>query len=183
MSGNVAVRERSDANNVGAKVAWVGRVLGVDLQATMGQQRAQEAAQEIAVGLGPLTMAFRKARLSWGTARTNARTTVAQLQARLREVLANERDFPALNVEISKFDSIMVGLDSRLEATLDEALSGADPETMSKLKAEAQKIIGEYRAFVEQHPFLRKIDGNKFMPVTVFATLSTELQNLAKELA
>ncbi len=175
--------ERSDVNDVGAKGAWLDRVLGVDLRVSMGQRRAQEAAQEIAVGLGPLTMAFRKARLNWGKARTDARSTVAELQARLRAVLANEPDFAALNTEIGKFDSIIEGLDSRLETTLDEALSGADPETMSKLKAKAQEIIDEYRAFVEQHPFLRKIDGNKFMPVTVFATLSTELQNLAKELA
>jgi hypothetical protein len=170
-----------------AKASWVTRVLGVELGAgldpTAGQQRAGEAAKEIAKGLGPLTMAFRKARLSWGAARNNARGAIGSLQARLREVLANEADFPALDAEIGKFDSIMEGLDDRLETTLDRALSGADADAMAALKAEAQKIIREYTSFVEQHPFLRKVDGNDFLPVTVFATLATELQILSKELA
>ncbi len=175
------------APDLAAKADWVTRVLGVELGAglepTAGQQRAGEAAKEIAKGLGPLTMAFRKARLSWGNARNNARAAVGGLQARLREVLANEADFPALNAEIGKFDSIMAGLDDRLETTLDRALSGADTDAMAQLKAEAQKIIKEYAAFVEQHPFLKKLDGNDFLPVTVFATLVTELQTLSKELA
>jgi hypothetical protein len=165
-----------------ARRAWVDRVLGVTLPSAIGAARAAQARSEIAKGLGPMTMAFRKSRLSWSQARNTARAAVLSLQQRLREVLRNEPDFAALDREISKFDGIMAGLDDRLETTLDTALNGADEAQMKQLKQQAQQQIGEYIQFIEGHPFLRKIDGNAFMPIQVFSVLSTELGNLAKAL-
>jgi hypothetical protein len=186
MSATIAPQVAAPTAGDAAKRAWVSRVLGLDITApgaSPGTARAGEAAREIAGGLGSLTMAFRKARLSWGTARGEARSAIAGLQARLREVLAEEPDFAALDAEIAKFDGIIVGLDDRLETTLDKAMNLTDPDGRAELKKQAVGIIGEYTTFIESHPFLRKIDGNEFMPVAVFSVLSGELRRMATELA
>lgn len=189
-----------------AKRDWVLRVLGVDLapgqpiarspapspapspaqspvQPSASAARAADAAREIEGGLGPLSMAFRKARLDWGAARTQARAALAALQTKLRELLAGEPDFPALAAEIDKFGGALAGLDDRLDTTLDQAMNATDPAQQATLKAEAVAIIGEYTGFIEGHPFLGKIDHNEVLPVAVFSVLSNQLQRMARQLA
>ena len=164
-----------------AQRAWLARVLGVTVPPA-GAARAGQARDEIAQGMGQMTMAFRKARLRWGAARGAALATITSLQQRLRDVLQREPDFAALDAEIAKFSGIMAGLDDRLETTLDRAMKGGTAADMAAAKQQAQAILADYRHFVEGHPFLRKIDGNDFMPVQVFSVLSAELQSLGQEL-
>lgn len=162
------------------KGAWVKRVLGIEIGRGT---RVEEAGREIAAGMGDLTMAFRKARLGWGTARGKARAGIASLRDGLREALSGDPEFPAMDQHIATLDDIIAGLDGRLEDTLDAAMNATDPAKRQDLKQQAVDLVEDYRRFVEGHPVLRKIDDNPFMPSPVFATLSAELGTLAKTLA
>jgi hypothetical protein len=160
--------------------AWVKRVLGIEVGPGA---RVEDASREIASGMGDMTMAFRKARLGWGTARGKARSGIASLRDGLRKALAADPDFAAMDAHIATLDDIIAGLDGRLEDTLDEAMNATDPAKRQELKKQAVDQVEDYRRFVEGHPVLRKIDDNPFMPAPVFAILSAELGTMAKTLA
>jgi len=186
MSG-VSTKPQPDTSAVTAdpKREWIARVLGIAMapaQPIGPSQQSETAANEIAAGMQSLTMAFRKARLEWSAARGTARKAIADLQKALRETLADEPDFPELNANISKFNSIMRTLDDTLEAKLDEAMNATDPKLRETLKQQAQKLVADHISFVEGHPYMRKIDDNDVFPVQVFSVLSDQLARMSKEL-
>ena len=74
------------------------------------------------------------------------------------------------------------GLDTRLIACLDDALSAGDPATRAQKQKDAAGLIDGYIKAIDDNPVIGLIDDNPFHPVTVRRALETSLTALRAQL-
>lgn len=137
------------------------------------------AGEEIGQFMKALTLNFRQAQMEWLQARNNTHKVVKALQGELRD----EPEFNRLDSEIGKLDTIVQGLDEKLETKLLEAIQEANYDKTLLLKSEALAQVKSYRETAKKNPYLWKMDIIPGRAMTVFADLMKHLSTLHDSLS
>lgn len=122
-----------------------------------------------------------QSRLAWIKTRGELRAELERLKAAIDKALT-DADLADATSETDKLFSYIASLDGRLEDKLEEITVTPAGEKRDKLKADARKIIAEYRTELDSD-FFKDVDGNNgFIPVSVRGAAITSLTSVAAAL-
>jgi hypothetical protein len=173
---------------------WIKRVLGIDVAEAGGGEAGitattptGEASGQVEAGRksgSPLApaVAFTKARLIWDQTRKHVQAELQKLERSVLSECADEPDFDVISANSKILYTILNYLDERLIDKLDEALNAEPgPERIAR-QNEAREIIDEYKDYIRTDDLLSDIDDNGFVDIDILPTLTTQLDDMARQL-
>lgn len=200
----LAVAERLEPAVLGALKAGKGDVNAIRLKWMTAQDKAEKGDFAAALAIAPdIVQLLRDAaaatqtqaegeipadivpyvqsRLAWIKTREGLRSELARLKSAIDSAL-RDADLAEAISETGKLFDYLDALDTRLEDKLEEITVAPIGPARDKLKAEARKIIAEYRTNLDSD-FFKDVDGNNgFVPVSVRGAAITSLTSVASAL-
>jgi len=154
--------------------AWVGRVLGVSVDAAPAAQPSSGAVSIMKLG---------KARVEWIGIRAQAAADLARLTEAISAEFADDAEqAPQLAAAVKQLRERIDRLDPTLEEQLDQVLQAPDAARPPLVQA-ARKTLGDFTRFIATDPIMTKLDGNEVLPdMMVVASLRMALINIAAAL-
>lgn len=125
---------------------------------------------------------LQKARLVYVKALVHARDQLRELEAAIVARFSDTPYAPSMTKAARAVHGALKGLDTRLIACLDDALSAGDPATRAQKQKDAAGLIDGYIKAIDDNPVIGLIDDNPFHPVTVRRALETSLTALRAQL-
>lgn len=127
-------------------------------------------------------VAYGKLLLAWDQAKKKSAVELQKLEKTILDEFAGDPDLNEIRGDLRQLDDILGHFDNSLADELDAAMSSADDAVRASHHQAALAIISRYLGYVDSDPFLKELQTNPFMPLTVQATLSGTLKVLAKNL-
>jgi len=164
-----------------AKAAWVGRVLGINVESA-------PAAKPTPTQAGAPQQSFvnmQKSRLLWVGARQKVASQIDQLKKAIAADFMGDPDEDAILDEMDALDNILVHMDERLVDVLDDLLDEkTSEEERASLIVNARGLLGEYVNFLMSDPLLKKLEGDAPFGVhlSVASTMTSTLKSLSAAL-
>ena len=108
-------------------------------------------------------VAFAKSSQLWRSCRGQMQTKLGTLKTAILDAYADEPEVAAeLRKNMGTLDRAFAGLDTRLDDTLDAAISAGNPAQRQKLAADSRTIIASYIKYVASDQMLQALDDNPF---------------------
>lgn len=130
--------------------------------------------------LGPKVL-YAQARLDWESVKKTVGVDILKLEKAILEDYAGDPVESEVRIKIRKLDEVLKGFDDLLQDKLDEAMNMTDDQK-EPLHQEALAIINRYQTYVDGDPFIKDIDANPFIPMSIAKTVTTVLNSLADRL-
>lgn len=143
--------------------------------------QGSSAAQEAEAAIPHNVVAYTKTRLAWIRTRGDLRKDLESLKSAIDKTVAGIEGLEQVPAKSGVLFDYLDDIDTSLEETLEKLVETADGDGREKLKAQARKIIEDYRGVLDTD-FFKAVDKNGFANTSIRASALASLKDVSAAL-